>query len=247
MTNGNIDAHQHFWKFDAVRDSWINDDMKPLQKDFLPPDLALLLQHNNITGCVVVQSDQSESENNFQLANAADYPFIKGVVGWVNLQANDVEDRLVYYKNFAKLKGFRHVLQGEPQRDMMLNTAFKRGIGLLNKYGFTYDLLIFPDQLQYAEKLVALFPDQPFVIDHLAKPFIKAKKITEWKQDIEAIAAHQNVWCKISGMVTEAVCSTGTGKILRLIWTPWSTLLERNGLCLAQTGRFVYWPVVMRR
>ncbi len=204
MIQGNIDAHQHFWQYDAGRDGWITDEMKLLQRNFLPPDLAPVLQQNNLEGCVVVQSDQSEKENEFQLANAAQYPFIKGVVGWVNLQAEDIENRLAYYQDFEKLKGFRHVLQGEPQRDMMLNAAFKKGIGLLNKYGFTYDILIFPDQLKYARELVAAFPDQPFVIDHLAKPYIKAKEIAAWKQDMEAVAAHKNVWCKISGMVTEA-------------------------------------------
>lgn len=200
----NIDAHQHFWKFDPVRDNWITDDMQVLKRDFLPVHLEPILKEFHFSGSVVVQSDQSEKENEFQLSNAEQYPFIKGVVGWVNLHAADIEDRLAYYKSFNKLKGFRHILQGELQRDFMLNPAFKNGISRLKKFGFTYDLLILPDQLEFAKMLVAAYPDQPFVIDHIAKPFIKDKKTTAWKKAIQEIALHKNVWCKISGLVTEA-------------------------------------------
>lgn len=199
-----IDAHQHFWKFDPVRDSWITDDMPAIQKDFMPQDILPLLQEHGFTGTIVVQSDQSEEENVFQLKNAAEHDFIKGVVGWVDLQAENVEDRLAHYAQFSKMKGFRHVLQGETDRALMLKPAFKKGISLLSKYNFTYDILIFPDQLKYAAELVKEFPDQMFVIDHIAKPGIKNKKIAGWKEDIQNIAEAENVYCKISGMVTEA-------------------------------------------
>jgi L-fuconolactonase len=200
-----IDAHQHFWKFDPIRDSWIGEDMKVIQRDFMPGDLRSVLEAAGISGSVVVQSDQSEDENDFQLENAKRFDFIKGVVGWVDLQSPHVEEKLAYYRAFPKLKGFRHVLQGEKDRALMLKPAFKRGISLLQKFGFTYDVLIFPDQLGYARELVASFPDQSFVIDHIAKPDIKGKKLTaEWKAAIRAVAAHKNVSCKISGMVTEA-------------------------------------------
>ena len=199
-----IDAHQHFWKFDSVRDSWIDESMKLIQRDFLPPDLEPLLHQNGFTGCVVVQSDQSAVENDFQLANAHQHDFIKGIVGWVDLQADNVEDRLEYYSQFKKLKGFRHVLQGELQRDLMLQPSFKHGISLLSKFGFTYDILIFPDQLKYATELVKLYPEQPFVLDHLAKPTIKSGDAEGWKSDIIKLAAYKNVHCKLSGMVTEA-------------------------------------------
>jgi L-fuconolactonase len=178
--------------------------MKIIQKDFLPADLKILLEENEIDGSVVIQSDQSANENEFQLKNAAEFDFIKGVVGWIDLQADNVVEKLSYYKQFKKLKGFRHVLQGEAQRDLMLQPAFKKGIGLLRKFGFTYDLLIFPDQLMYAKQLVEEFPDQLFVLDHIAKPDIKNKKINEWKKDILALGAYENVYCKLSGMVTEA-------------------------------------------
>jgi L-fuconolactonase len=170
----------------------------------LPIDLLPVLQEHEFDGCVTVQSDQSEAENEFQLKNAQEYTFVKGVVGWVDLQAENIEDRLSYYRQFKKLKGFRHVLQGEKQRDFMLRPAFKNGIGLLKKYGFTYDILIFPDQLKFSSELVSQFPDQPFVIDHLAKPYINDKKIDDWRKDMQVMARHGNVFCKISGMVTEA-------------------------------------------
>jgi L-fuconolactonase len=199
-----IDAHQHFWVFDPVRDSWITDDMAAIQRDFLPDDLQPILQQHRLDGCVVVQSDQTPAENVFQLANADAHDFVKGVVGWVDLQADNVAGRLDYYRQFDKLKGFRHVLQGEPDRALMLRPAFQRGIGELASRGFTYDLLILPDQLGYAAELAAAFPNQPFVVDHIAKPPIRAQEIDAWMRDIRALAAHENVYCKVSGMVTEA-------------------------------------------
>jgi len=199
-----IDAHQHFWKFDPVRDSWITDDMAVIQRDFMPADLEPLLQKHALDGCVVVQSDQSEEETLFQVGNAAKHAFIKGVVGWTDLRAAELETRLSEYSQYNKLKGFRHVLQGEEDRALMLSPAFKRGIAALQQYGFTYDILIFPDQLTYSRELVAAFPDQPFVIDHIAKPHIKDGIVDGWKEDMQAIARHENVYCKISGMVTEA-------------------------------------------
>jgi len=200
-----IDAHQHFWKFDPVRDNWINDDMSVIARDFLPDDLLPLLEHNNIAGTVVVQSCHMDEDNRFMLDLADQYSFIKGVVGWVNLQSINVEDKLKYYhERYPKMKGFRHVLQADPDDQLMLRDSFKRGISLLNKYNFTYDILIYPKHLKYAAQLVAEFPDQKFVVDHLAKPYIKAREIDGWKRDIEALSKNLNVYCKVSGMLTEA-------------------------------------------
>lgn len=199
-----IDAHQHFWVFDPVRDSWINDEMKVIQRDFLPPELDFVLRENGMNGCIAVQADQSEEQNTFLLGLTEGHDFIKGVVGWVDLQADNIEARLEHYSHTKLMKGFRHVLQGEANRALMLEPAFKRGIGLLNKYGFTYDILIFPDQLKFATKLVREFPEQKFVLDHMSKPYIKDGKIDSWSAEIEQLAACPNVYCKVSGMVTEA-------------------------------------------
>jgi L-fuconolactonase len=199
-----IDTHQHFWKYDAVRDSWITDEMRVIKKDFLPADLKIQLDENGFEGCVAVQSDQTERHNDFLFELANDNSFIKGVVGWVDLQADNIGERLQYYHQFAIIKGFRHVLQGESNRALMLTPAFMRGIAALQAFNYTYDILIFPDQLQYIPAFVAAFPNQKFVIDHIAKPDIKNNKIADWKKDIQAVADSANVSCKISGMVTEA-------------------------------------------
>lgn len=199
-----IDAHQHFWRFDPVRDSWIDDSMKTIQRDFLPGDLEPILLKNGFDGCVSVQSDQSSAENIFHFQLAEQFGFIRAIVGWVDFQAADIEDQLSAYRKFEKLKGFRHVLQGEKQRDFMLRPAFKRGISYLQRFGYTYDVLIFPDQLVYAVEFVRSFPDQPFVVDHLAKPYIKKGEIAQWRKDITELAQFNNVYCKVSGMVTEA-------------------------------------------
>lgn len=199
-----IDAHQHFWIFDPVRDSWINDSMAIIRRDFLPDDLEPILIENGFVGCIAVQADQNEEQNDFLLGFAEEYRFIKGVVGWVDLQNPAVEDTLIRYLEKTKLKGFRHILQGEKQRDFMLNKAFMNGISLLSKYNFTYDILIYPDQIKFSERLVRSFPNQKFIIDHLAKPPIKSRKNEDWEKDIKAIAKHENVFCKVSGMTTEA-------------------------------------------
>jgi L-fuconolactonase len=199
-----IDSHQHFWKYDPVRYDWIDDNMSVIQKDFLPEDLEPILKANRFDGCITVQSHQSEQENEFQLANADGHDFIKGVVGWIDLQSPKIEERLAYYQQFEKLKGFRHILQGESQRDFMLRPDFLRGISMLKKYSYTYDILILPDQLKYTTKFASQFPDQRFVIDHIAKPNIKQKELKGWEKDIKAVATFENVHCKVSGMVTEA-------------------------------------------
>ncbi len=199
-----IDSHQHFWNYDPVKHSWINDDMEIIRADFLPEDLEPILHEYGFSGCISVQADQTEEENTMLLDHAAKHDFIKGVVGWIDFKAEDIDDRLAYYQQFKKLKGFRHILQGEADRAFMLNADFKRGISKLHKFGYTYDILIYTDQLGYANEFAAAFPDQPFVIDHLAKPQIKDGNITDWAKDMKAIAQNQNVGCKVSGMVTEA-------------------------------------------
>jgi len=199
-----IDAHQHFWKYNPQRDSWITSDMQVLQADFLPAQLQPLMQQNSIEGCVAVQAGQSEEETHFLLQLAAENSFIKGVVGWVALQSENINERLDYFSQFKKVKGFRHIVQGERDPDFMQRPAFVHGISLLQQYNFTYDILIYNQQLPSAEKLVTAFPYQKFIVDHLAKPSIKNGEIENWKRDLRRLAQHPNVYCKVSGMVTEA-------------------------------------------
>ncbi|MEP6683752.1 MAG: amidohydrolase family protein [Parafilimonas sp.] len=199
-----IDSHQHFWKYNTKDFDWVSDEMSVIKRDFLPGELQLIYKENNVEGCVAVQVNQTEKENNFFLSFAEEFDFIKGIVGWVDLTNIDIEEKLAYWHQYKKLKGFRHILQGEKDRAFMLRPSFKNAISLLKKYNFTYDILIYPDQLKYALELVKFFPDQKFVIDHLAKPYIKSGEIEQWKSDIAQFKNCQNVYCKISGMVTEA-------------------------------------------
>ena len=199
-----IDSHQHFWKFDPVRDSWIGDTMSSIQRDFMPEDLKPILDKFGIDGCVAVQADQSEAETAFLLDLAGKYDFIKGVVGWLDLRAADAGNRIEYYSKFEKLKGFRHVLQGETDRALMLNPQFMNGIRALKRHDLAYDILIFPDQLGYTHEFVKKFEGTRFVVDHIAKPDIKNKNMDKWELGIKALGRHENVYCKISGMITEA-------------------------------------------
>jgi len=235
-----IDAHQHFWHYNPVRDAWISDDMQVLRQDFLPHQLQPLLAEANMDGCVAVQADQSEAETRFLLQLAAENDFIKGVVGWVDLQADNVSERLDYFSEFEKLKGFRHLVQSEPDDAFMLRPQFQRGIALLEQYGFTYDVLIYPKHLAYAEQLITRCPYQNFIIDHLAKPNIRAGEIEVWKKGLEKLAQHPNVYCKVSGLVTEAHWSGWKPED----FTPYlDVVTEAFG-----TSRLVYgsdWPVCL--
>lgn len=199
-----IDSHQHFWIYEAEKHAWIDDNMKVIRKDFLPEDLKIIYQQNNIDGCVAVQADQTLVETDFLLDLAAKNDFIKGIVGWADLRATNIDEVLEKYSKFEKLKGFRHVVQGEADHNFMLRPDFLNGIAALEKYNFTYDILIFPHQLGAALELVRRFPNQKFVIDHIAKPYIKDGFYDGWATSMKAIGEYQNVYCKLSGMTTEA-------------------------------------------
>jgi L-fuconolactonase len=188
--------------------------MQVIRRDFLPVDLAAVYAENKVDACIAVQADQTEKETDWLLQLASENEFIAGVVGWIDLRSSHIEERLIHYASFQKLKGFRHVLQGEDP-SFMLQPDFLHGISLLHKYGFAYDILIFPKHLDAAVQLVQHFPEQPFVIDHAAKPYIKDGSIDAWKAGMEKLALHKNVYCKLSGMVTEADWKNWTPDQLR--------------------------------
>ncbi len=198
-----IDSHQHFWNYDPVKDAWITPDMKAIRNDFLPNDLHPLLKENSIDGSVAVQVDQSEDETGWLLQRADQHSFIRGIVGWVKLSSADINERLSYFAQFKKIKGFRHIVQSEPD-GFLLQKDFQRGIRALVNFNYTYDILVYPNQLDDVIRFVRQFPDQKFIIDHLAKPAIKQGSIEPWKKQIAALASFENVYCKLSGMVTEA-------------------------------------------
>ena len=198
-----LDAHQHFWQFDSVRDAWISAEMAVLRRDFLPAGLQAVLKNNDVSGCVAVQADQSETETRFLLDLAEKNDFIEAVVGWVDLRAPALEERLEHWRQFSKLRGFRHILQAE-KPGFILDPAFLRGIGLLGKHDFTYDLLVFPRHLRVLRHFLQKFENQKFILDHLAKPYIKKGLIKQWRKDLRALAKQENLWVKVSGLVTEA-------------------------------------------
>ena len=199
-----IDAHQHFWMYDAHRDSWINEDMAALRRDFLPEHLLGELRSNNVDGCIAVQVDQSEAETSFLLQVADRYQEVQGVVGWVDLRCPNLKERLQYFSEFKKLRGFRHIVQSEPDDRFLLRDDFCQGIEQLGRFHFTYDILVYPPQLPAAIELVRRFPQQAFVIDHIAKPFIRRGELEPWATHMREISSNANVWCKLSGLVTEA-------------------------------------------
>jgi len=197
-----IDSHVHFWKYDKVRDAWITNDMKILRQDYLPQHLIQSLRRNDVGGCVAVQASQSEYETYFLVELSKTHPEIKGVVGWIDLQNKNVEDRLGFFSQYSIIKGWRHIVQSEPD-DFLMGEDFHRGIRALAAYEYTYDILIYHHQLRSALEFVSKFPNQKFVIDHCAKPDIANKQIDEWKILMKEMAQHPNVSCKISGLLTE--------------------------------------------
>lgn len=199
----NIDAHQHFWRYDHAEYGWIDDSMRVLQQDFLPDDLKIEMDAAGFDACVAVQARQTLDETRWLLQLAGEHPFIAGVVGWIDLQAESVADDLAALMPAPKLVGIRHIVQSEPE-DFMLRPAFQRGISVLADFDLTYDILIYPRQLPAAIELASRFPAQRFVLDHLAKPDIRRGLIDDWRRDIARLAALPNVWCKLSGLVTEA-------------------------------------------
>ena len=198
-----IDAHVHFWNYNKTRDAWITDDMKIIQRDFLPQDLEPLLSANNVEGVVAVQADQSEDETDFLLSLSDKFPFIKGVVGWVDLQNENIENRLLYYSKYPVIKGFRHIVQAEPS-GFLKNKKFLNGVQVLKKFDFTYDVLIYENQLKEALEFMNYFPAQKFIVDHCAKPAIRGNSISEWKKWMAEISKRKNIYCKLSGLITEA-------------------------------------------
>ncbi|RBL94133.1 amidohydrolase family protein [Chitinophaga flava] len=199
-----IDAHQHFWQYDPVRDAWIDDSMQVIRGDFFPEHLKPVLAANGVHGCVAVQADQSENETAFLLDLAGKHAFIKGVVGWTDLRASNIREKLATYAVNPKLKGFRHIVQGEPDVNFLLGEAFCHGITALAEFGFSYDILVYPKQLAATAAFVKKFPEHRLVIDHVAKPDFKTGALEEWASHMRSIAQSPNVYCKLSGLVTEA-------------------------------------------
>jgi L-fuconolactonase len=178
--------------------------MTVIRRDFLPSDLKPVYAKNGVDGCVAVQADQTLEETDFLLELAHNNAFIKGVVGWADLRSPEVDSVLEKYAKDKHLKGYRHIVQEEADHNFLLRSDFLRGISKLEQYGAVYDILIFPHQLGATLEFVKKFPNQKFVIDHIAKPYIKDGFYDGWAAMMKEVAKHENVYCKISGMITEA-------------------------------------------
>ena len=199
-----IDAHQHFWRYDRREYGWIDDSMVALRRDFLPADLKPELQRSGFQGCVAVQARQTLHETRWLLELAERAPFLLGVVGWVDLRSPRLRFELKSFAGNSKLVGVRHVVQSEPDERFLLQPDFLRGIAMLEEFDLSYDILIYSRHLPVAAEFVARFPRQRFVLDHLAKPPIKNGDFDSWARGIRGLASFPNLFCKVSGLVTEA-------------------------------------------
>jgi L-fuconolactonase len=198
-----IDSHQHFWIYEETQYPWIPKN-SPLHRDWLPANWQDETSHTGVDGSIAVQARQTLEESRWLLRLADQYATIKGVVGWVDLRSEKLGEQLTEFSRHSKFVGVRHVVQDEPDDTFMLRPDFLRGITRLAEFNLSYDILIFPKQLPAAIELARRFPEQRFVLDHLAKPPIKSGSLLPWREQIRELARSPNVFCKVSGMVTEA-------------------------------------------
>jgi L-fuconolactonase len=244
-----IDSHQHFWRYRPSDYPWIpesavvgagHDTLEScLDRDFLPDDLRPLLQAAGLDGSIAVQARQSLQENEFLLDLADQNELILGVVGWIDLRSEDVDAQAARFAAHPKAVGVRHVVQDESQPMFMAGVEFRRGIACLSQHGLTYDILIYEHQLADAVALVQAFPDQTFVLDHIAKPNIRSGQIAAWQSQIRKLAAFANVVVKVSGMVTEAEHQRWETSQLEPYW---NSVLEAFGPRRILFGSD--WPVI---
>ena len=206
-----IDSHQHFWQPGRFDYPWMNSSLGVLYRDYLPVQLEPILAQNGVSKTVLVQASNSMEESRWLLQLAADYPFIAGVVGWVDLMADDVDRQLDELTALPKFKGVRHLVESEPADDWLVQPQVLRGLKRLSTYGVSYDLLVHTRHLKHIQKVVDACPDLKLVIDHMGKPPIASGEIETWRQELRQVAANEQINCKLSGLVTEAN------------WTSWTT------------------------
>jgi len=201
-----IDAHQHFWQLSQPFDyGWLDTPgLESIRRDFLPSDLDSRINDVDVDRTVFVQTQHNVEENRWVLGLADNHDFIAGVVGWVDLTSDDCESQLMEFRDHEKFVGIRHVTQDEPDDDFIIRPDVLRGLRVLEKHRVPFDLLFYVKHLKHATTLATMLPDLPMVIDHLAKPEIKAGRLDGWREDLEAAARHPHMHCKLSGLVTEA-------------------------------------------
>lgn len=200
-----IDSHQHFWELGRFPYEWLSaPPMEKIRKNCLPCDLEGEIQKAGIDACVFVQTQHNIEETKWALSLAEKHPFIAGIVGWVDLTSPDCEEQLLEFKKSPKFAGVRHVVHDEPDADFIVRPEVLRGLAILEKHDVAFDLLFYVEHLPHAVTLAEKFPRLRMVIDHLAKPHIKSQRLDNWLANFHAAAAYPNIYCKLSGMITEA-------------------------------------------
>jgi L-fuconolactonase len=210
-----IDAHHHLWRYTAQEFEWLDDSMKALRRDFLPQDLVRELAGAGIDGTVAVQARQTLEETRWLLKMADECEAIRGVVGWAPIAGEEFPGVMEEFEDRPKLKGLRHVIQAEKDENYILRADFNAGIEAMQGSGLVYDILIYERQLPQTIEFVDEYPDQVFVLDHIAKPLIAGGILEPWAANLRELGLRRNVWCKVSGLVTEANWSTWTPETLR--------------------------------
>lgn len=205
-----IDTHVHFWEYNKERDTWMDEGIR---RDFMPKDIIPKLDSNAVDGVVAVQADQSATETDFLCHLAQDNPEIVGVIGWIDLLQDNLEAHLEQYKNRDILKGWRHIVQAEP-KGFLTNPTFIENVSILGKYNYTYGILVYHNQLSEVLEFVSALPEQPLVLNHMGKPDLKTPEVEAWSNNIKQLAQHDNVYCKLSGLVTEAAKGQWTSDML---------------------------------
>jgi L-fucono-1,5-lactonase len=198
-----VDSHQHFWRYEPAEYDWIDARMGAIKRDFLPDDLKREMDPVGFTGSVLIQVQQTLDETRWLLQLADEHPFVLGVVGWVDLRSPDVARDLAEIAQHPKLVGVRHIVQSEPE-GFLADDAFLRGIAELDRFGLTYDILVYERHLPEVIEFVSRFPHQRFVLDHLGKPDLRRGSLRDWRWQLRALARFRHVMCKLSGLVTEA-------------------------------------------
>jgi L-fuconolactonase len=235
-----IDTHHHFWHYNPVDYDWIDEEMQTIRRSFLPEDLIATIQATEVEGVISVQARQSIEETDWLLELAEQHELIKGVIGWLPLKDVEIEEILEKYASNKWLKGVRHVVQGEPDPEFILGKAFNDGIKKLKNHQLIYEILIFEHQLPNTSKFVDQHPNQLFVLDHIAKPRIRKNELEPWAKNLKVLAKRENVYCKLSGMVTEADYNVWTIEQLQPYF---DTVLEAFGPERLMFGSD--WPVCL--
>jgi L-fuconolactonase len=238
-----IDSHHHLWRYNSAEYPWINESMSVLRRDYLPADLKVQIDGAGIQATVAVQARQTLEETRWLLELANAYSFIAGVVGWVPLVDPDIDQILGEFAGETKLRAVRHVLQDEPDDELMHHADFHRGIGRLAQFGLVYDVLIYARHLATAIEFIDRHPRPPFVLDHIAKPVIALTPFDqEWASQIRELARRDHVACKLSGMATEVRDPEWTSETFRLYF---ETVLDAFGPDRLMFG--TDWPVCLLR